>query len=108
MQVFETPGSVSLRIKLPSGRVVVTTADEPQTSVELVPVGRRGPDAIDEIEVTMDEHRGRHVVRIEQKEQVPLGTDPDHLGRRLRGPGHVPARGRPRLLRRLHGSPRPW
>ena len=36
MQVFETPGSVSLQIRLPSGRVVVTTADEPRTSVELV------------------------------------------------------------------------
>ena len=73
MQVFETPGSVSLRINLPSGRVVVTTTDEPQTSVELVPVGRRGPDAIDEIEVTMDEHRGRHVVRIEQKNKFRWG-----------------------------------
>ena len=28
---FETPGSVSLQIKLPSGRVVVTTVDEPKT-----------------------------------------------------------------------------
>ena len=36
MHVFETPGSVSLQIKLPSGRVVVTTADEPRTTVEVV------------------------------------------------------------------------
>ena len=42
MHVFETPGSVSLQVKLPSGRVVVTTADQPQTTVEVVALGRRG------------------------------------------------------------------
>ena len=73
MQVFETPGSVSLQIKLPSGRVVVTTADEPRTTVEVVALGRRGQDAIDEIDVTMDVHHGRHVVRIEQKDKFRWG-----------------------------------
>ena len=73
MHVFETPGSVSLQIKLPSGRVVVTTADEQQTTVEIVALGRRGQDAIDEIDVTMDEHHGRHVVRIEQKDKFRWG-----------------------------------
>jgi hypothetical protein len=71
--VFETPGSVSLQIKLPSGRVVVTTADEPRTSVELVPLGRRGPDAIDDITVVADEHHGRHTIRIEQKDRIRWG-----------------------------------
>jgi DUF4097 and DUF4098 domain-containing protein YvlB len=99
VHVFETPGSVSLQIKLPSGRVVVTTADEPRTTVEVVAVGRRGQDAIDEIDVTMEEHHGRHVVRIEQKDKFrwgpiqitwggdfecriacPLGTDLDLAG----------------------------
>ena len=73
MPTFETPGSVSLQIKLPSGRVVVTTADEPRTTVEVVALGRRGQDAIDEIDVTMDEHHGRHVVRIEQKDKFRWG-----------------------------------
>lgn len=73
MQVFDTPGSVSLQIKLPSGRVVVTTADEPQTSVELVAIGRRGHDTIDDVVVTMDELGGRHVIRIEQKDKVRWG-----------------------------------
>ena len=63
MPSFDTPGSVSLQIKLPSGRVVVTTADEPKTTVEVVALGRRGQDAIEEIEITMDERSGRHVVR---------------------------------------------
>jgi len=73
MQVFETPGSVSLQIKLPSGRVLVATADEPRTSVELVPLGRRGPDAIDDITVVADEHHGRHTIRIEQKDRIRWG-----------------------------------
>lgn len=67
MQVFDTPGSVSLQIKLPSGRVVVTAAESGRTSVELVPLGRRGSDAIDGVAVTADEHHGRHVIRVEQK-----------------------------------------
>lgn len=66
MQVFDTPGSVSLQIKLPSGRVVVTTADEPRTSVELVSLGRRGHDALDEVAVRHDERGDRHVITIEQ------------------------------------------
>jgi len=73
MPVFETPGSVSLQVKLSSGRVVVTTADEPRTSVELVPLGRRGPDAIDDITVVADEHHGRHTIRIEQKDRIRWG-----------------------------------
>ncbi len=67
MQVFDTPGSVSLQIKLPSGRVSVTAAEEGRTSVELVPLGRRGTDALDGVEVTVDEFGGRHVIRVEQK-----------------------------------------
>ena len=73
MHVFETPGSVSLQIKLPSGRVVVTTADQPQTTVEVVALGRRGQDAVDEIDVTMEERQGRYVVRIEQKDKFRWG-----------------------------------
>jgi hypothetical protein len=66
MQVFDTPGSVSLQIKLPSGRVVVTTSDEPRTSVELVSLGRRGHDALDEVAVRHEDRGDRHVVTIEQ------------------------------------------
>jgi hypothetical protein len=73
MHVFETPGSVSLQIKLPSGRVLVATADEPRTTVEVVAVGRRGQDAIDEIEVTMEERLGRYVVKVEQKDRFRWG-----------------------------------
>jgi hypothetical protein len=73
MHVFETPGSVSLQIKLPSGRVLVTTTDEPRTTVEVVPVGRRGQDAVDEIDVTVEERLGRYVVRVEQQKNFRWG-----------------------------------
>ena len=73
MPTFDTPGSVSLQIKLPSGRVVVTTADEPKTTVEVVALGRRGQDAMEDIEITMDERSGRHVVRVEQRDRFRWG-----------------------------------
>jgi len=66
VHVFETPGSVSLHVRLPSGRVVVTTADEPRTRVELVSLGRRGPGALEEIDVRAEERHDGHVVTIEQ------------------------------------------
>jgi hypothetical protein len=73
MHSYETPGSVSLQIKLPSGRVVITTVDEPKTTVEVVALGRRGRDAAEDIEITMDEHAGRHVLRVEQKNNIKWG-----------------------------------
>lgn len=73
VHVFETPGSVSLHVRLPSGRVVVTTADEPRTSVELVSLGRRGPDALAEIDVRAEERHGGHLVTIEQAPRFRWG-----------------------------------
>jgi hypothetical protein len=73
MQVFETPGSVSLRFRLPSGRVVVTTADEPRTSVELLPIGRRGTDAVENVEVTVTESAGGHVITVDEKDRIRWG-----------------------------------
>jgi Toastrack DUF4097 len=81
MQVFETPGSVSLHIKLPSGRVQVTTVDEPRTSVEVV--DRRGSDAADTIEVNAEPRHDGHLITIEHKGdrlrwgpiQISWGTD---------------------------------
>ena len=73
MEVFETPGSVSLRFRLPCGRVVVTTADEAQTSVELVPLGRRGDDAVENVEITCSEVPGGHVVTVEERDRIRWG-----------------------------------
>jgi len=73
MHEFETPGSVSLQIKLPSGRVVVTTVDEPRTTVELISIGRRGPDALEGIEVRAEERPGGHRIVIDEKDRIRWG-----------------------------------
>lgn len=73
MQVFDTPGSVSLQIKLPSGRVVVTAAEPGRTSVELVAPGRGGRDAIESVLVESEERQGRHLIRIEQQDRIRWG-----------------------------------
>lgn len=73
MPVFETPGSVTLQIRIPSGRVTVGTSDEPRTEVELVPTGRRGQEAIEQIEISHDERAGRHLVTVEQRDRIRWG-----------------------------------
>lgn len=73
MPVFETPGDVTLQVRIPSGRVVVATADQPRTEVELVPMGRRGEDAIEQIEVSHHMRGERHVVSIEQRDRIKWG-----------------------------------
>lgn len=73
MQVFETPGDVSLDIHLASGRVIVTTAAEPRTTVEVVPLGRGGPETVEAVEVRAEPHAGGHLVSIEQKERFRWG-----------------------------------
>jgi DUF4097 and DUF4098 domain-containing protein YvlB len=67
MPVYETPASVSLEIRLQGGRVLVTTSDEPRTQVDLVPLGRRGQEAIENIVVRADERAGGHVITIEEE-----------------------------------------
>jgi hypothetical protein len=73
MQVFETPGSVSLEVKLPGGNVVVATADEPRTSVDVVPIGRRGNDVVENVMVTVSERHGGHVITVQEKDRVRWG-----------------------------------
>ncbi len=73
MPEFETPGSVALDVRLPSGRVRVTTADEPRTVVDLIARGRRGSDALEDIVIRADERPGGHVITIEQKDKFRWG-----------------------------------
>jgi hypothetical protein len=73
MQIYDTPGDVSLMIRLPSGRVRVTTADEPRTSVELVSKRGRGADAHEDVIVRADERHGGHVITIEQRDKIRWG-----------------------------------
>jgi hypothetical protein len=80
MEVFDTPGAVSLHIRIPSGRVVIGTTDEPRTEVDLVPLGRGGQDAIELIEISHDERAGRHVVSVEQRDRIRWGPIQIHWG----------------------------
>jgi hypothetical protein len=70
---FDTPGAVTLEIRIPSGLVSIETIDEPRTDVDLVPRGRKGEDAIAQIDVSHDERGGRHVVSIEQRDRIRWG-----------------------------------
>jgi hypothetical protein len=80
MPVFETPGSVALKIRIPSGRVHIATADQPKTEVELVPVGRRGQESIEDVIVRADERGGGHVITVEQRDRVRWGPLSIHWG----------------------------
>jgi hypothetical protein len=71
--VYETPGSVTLEIRLPAGHVTVKTTDEPRTEVELIPRGRRGEEAVEQIVVSAHEQPGGHVVTIEQQDRFRWG-----------------------------------
>ncbi|MGH3111375.1 MAG: DUF4097 family beta strand repeat-containing protein [Gaiellaceae bacterium] len=73
MQVFDTPGNVSLHVRLSIGRVVVAVVDEPRTTVEVIPLGRAGADAIDAIEVRAEPRGDGHLVTIEQKDKIRWG-----------------------------------
>jgi DUF4097 and DUF4098 domain-containing protein YvlB len=73
MPVFDTPGSVALQIRLSSGRVVVTTSDEPRTSVDVISVGRHGEEAAEDVLVRAEERKGGHVVTVEQRDKVRWG-----------------------------------
>jgi DUF4097 and DUF4098 domain-containing protein YvlB len=73
MHGFDTPGSVALQVRIPTGRVVVETIDEPRTEIELVPLGRKGDEAIQQIDVSHDERGGRHIVSIEQRDRIRWG-----------------------------------
>jgi DUF4097 and DUF4098 domain-containing protein YvlB len=71
--VFDTPGAVALEIRLPAGRVVVDSWDESRTDVELVALGRRGEEALEQISVSARELPGGHVVSIEQRDHFRWG-----------------------------------
>jgi DUF4097 and DUF4098 domain-containing protein YvlB len=73
MEVFETPGPVSLNVSIPSGRVVVETTDEPRTTVEVVATGRRGQDAVEQVKISHHERSGRHLVTVEQMNRIEWG-----------------------------------
>jgi DUF4097 and DUF4098 domain-containing protein YvlB len=73
VEVFETPGEVSVQVRIPSGRVVVGTTEAPVTEVEVVPMGRRGEEAVEQIRIEHHQRGGRHVVSVEQRNRIEWG-----------------------------------
>ena len=73
MEVFDTPGDVSVEVNVPSGRVTIGTTEEPRTQVDVVPIGRRGQDAVEQIRVSHDDRGDRHVITIEQRNRIEWG-----------------------------------
>jgi DUF4097 and DUF4098 domain-containing protein YvlB len=73
VKVFDTPGEVTLQIRIPSGHVVIATSEEPRTEVELIPRGRRGQEAIEQIEISHHDRGDRHVISIEQQDRIRWG-----------------------------------
>lgn len=54
--------------------------DEPRTEVELVPVGRRGREAVEDVVVTADERAGRQVITVQQEDRIRWGPIRISLG----------------------------
>ena len=73
MEVFDTPGDVSVEVNVPSGRVTIGTTDEPRTQVDVVPIGRTGQDAVEQVRVSHDDRGDRHVITIEQRNRIEWG-----------------------------------
>ncbi|HXH08106.1 MAG TPA: DUF4097 family beta strand repeat-containing protein [Vicinamibacterales bacterium] len=69
MHAFETPGRVTLRVRLPAGRVVLAAAEGPRTTVELVSPGGAPEDVV----VRAEEGRRGHVIVVEQRGRFRWG-----------------------------------
>jgi DUF4097 and DUF4098 domain-containing protein YvlB len=67
-ETFETPGTVDLRLRVPSGDIHITAVDEPRTVVEY-----KTQDADDRVTVRHREHGDRHEVSVEVDERRRLG-----------------------------------
>lgn len=64
--VFETPGPVTLRVTIGGGRIEVEPGLEGRTEVELTALNRAAREAIEEMIVRLDEHRGGYEVVVEE------------------------------------------
>jgi DUF4097 and DUF4098 domain-containing protein YvlB len=73
MPTFDTPGSVELQIRLPAGHVALSTTDEPTTRIDLIPKGRRGDEAIEQIQIDAQERPGGHLISIERRDRIRWG-----------------------------------
>jgi hypothetical protein len=80
MQVFDTPGPVTLRISIPDGDVNVEAAEGAQVTVDLQPLRNNNAsrDAVEQARVELIERSGRYEVVVEGPKQWMWGLS---LGR---------------------------
>jgi DUF4097 and DUF4098 domain-containing protein YvlB len=86
--VFETPGTVRLRIAIGAGDIQIDTADRVATEVELLALNRAAEEAIAEMTVRCDEHIGVWTVVVEEPKRGFLSSlfDKAEIGVRVRCP----------------------
>jgi DUF4097 and DUF4098 domain-containing protein YvlB len=79
MQTFETPGPLTLSLRVPAGAITIETTDEAKTEVELEPLDRAAEQVIEAATVEL---RGRPggghelVVEIEERRFLVFSTAP--------------------------------
>jgi DUF4097 and DUF4098 domain-containing protein YvlB len=89
--VFETPGTVRLRISIAAGDIKIETADRVATEVELLALNRAAEEAIAEMTVRCDEQVGVYTVVVEEPKRGFLSSlfDKAEIGVRVRCPRDV-------------------
>jgi DUF4097 and DUF4098 domain-containing protein YvlB len=89
--VFETPGTVRLKISIAAGDVHIETADRSTTEVELHALNRAAEEAIGELTVRCDEQVGVWTVVVEEPKRGFLSSlfDKAEIGVRVRCPRDV-------------------
>ena len=89
--VFETPGTVRLKISIGAGDVHIETADRVATEVELHALNRAAEEVIGEMTVRCDEHIGVWTVVVEEPKRGILSSlfNSAEIGVRVRCPRDV-------------------
>ena len=72
-QVFQTPGRLTLDVRLPSGTIDVETTDTAETELELVPLNDAAREAADTIRIELRDRHDDHQLLVESPERKGFG-----------------------------------
>jgi len=72
-KTFDTPGTLALELRLPSGEILVETADATETHVELTASNEAGEELIRDSRIELRDGGGRQVVFVEVPERKGWG-----------------------------------
>ncbi len=75
MQTFQTPGSLTLRLRVPAGEVEVETVDGAATQVEIIPLRRdeASEAAVEETRIDLRQSGDGHELRVDVPERGATG-----------------------------------